>query len=111
MKLEIHTFDKELLTFMFAKENVLEGEQIILPGVVLKYDRTLIRKVVHFPRIIHFELEVTNNDGPSNFAEWMNCRLKKKQVERILVESTEIPFDEASIRTALEDRFRDRSND
>ncbi len=104
MKLEIHTFDKELLPFLFQKEVVSPGEEVRLPGCSLKYDRTFSPRVVHFPQILHFEIELRDEEGPSNLVEWMKCRLKKKQVERLLIDSVEVPFEAANMKRILEEK-------
>ncbi len=104
MRLEIHTFDRELLSYLFEREEVSQGEELKLPGCSLKYDRTFSPRVVHFPQIIHFEVLIGEREGASNLAEWMYCRLKKKQVERLVIDSSDIAFEPACVRKVLEEK-------
>jgi hypothetical protein len=104
MRLEIHTFDRGLLSYLFEKEEVSQGEELKLPGFSLKYDRTFSPRVVHFPQIIHFEVLMTERNGPSELAEWMYYRLKKKQVERLLIDSSDVAFELNYMRKVLKEK-------
>ena len=104
MRLEIHTFDKDMLPYLFGKEEIGQGEEIKLLGCSLKYDRTFRPRVIYFPQIIHFEVQINDIEGPSSLAEWMNCHLRKKQVERLMIDSSDVIFEIARVKKVLKEK-------
>ena len=102
MKLEVHTFDPELLCALMSVEPVPEGEMLELDGDArVVYVRTFTGRVKHFPQILHFEVELLNEKGPTSVSEWLFSHIGRRSIDRILVDYQDIRMDAARFRDAL----------
>jgi len=106
MKLEVHTFDPELICALMGKETVREGEVLELGGDArLVYVRTFTGRVKHFPQILHFEVELLSAQGPCAVSAWLFGQVGRRSIDRILVDYQDIRMDAARLGEAL---HRDR---
>ncbi len=102
MKLEIHTFDPELINAMMGRQDVPEGEVLELGGDArLVYVRTFSGRVKHFPRVIHFEVEILGDSGASTVSSWLSEHVGRNSIDRILVEYQDVKMDLDRIRGLL----------
>ena len=101
VRVEIHTFDKELLAHLFGAESVQPGDEIKEPGFLLRYERTFARKVIHFPQILHLCLYLSDKSSSQHAAAWLMSHLKKKQVEKLALDGVEVQFDASAIASQL----------
>jgi hypothetical protein len=102
MKLEVHTFDPELLTVLMSREPVSEGDEMVLSARArLRYDRTLSRRVKHFPLILHFTVEIDSDEGACEVVAWLFERAGKRNLEKIVVEYQDARMDAEQMRDLL----------
>lgn len=93
MKLEVHTFDPELINALMRKPEVPEGEVLELGEARLTYVRTFSRRVKHFPRIIHFDVELLGDGGPSIVSAWLFEQVGRHSIEAIIVDYQDVKLD------------------
>ncbi|MDW5562848.1 MAG: hypothetical protein SA339_06435 [Methanomassiliicoccus sp.] len=94
MKLEIHTFDPELINALMGKQPVLEGEVLELGSdACLIYVRTFSGRVKHFPYILHFEVVLLSEVGASSVSAWLFQHVGSRNVERVLVDYQDTKLD------------------
>jgi hypothetical protein len=102
MKLEVHTFDPELLNLLMGKDEVLEGDSMTLnENALLKYERTFSRKVKAFPRILHFTVEVGNDEGACAVVDWLFNQVDKRNLEKIVIEYRDVRMDAEEMKRLL----------
>jgi hypothetical protein len=102
MKLEVHTFDRELLSVLMGKETVSEGDELALSDKArLRYDRALSRRVKHFPIILHFTVEIDSDEGACAVVTWLFERVGKRNLEKIMVEYQHARMDAEQMRNLL----------
>jgi hypothetical protein len=102
MKLEIHTFDPELLSMLMGREPVNEGDELSLNGgATLRYERTFSRRVKHFPLILHFSVEVDSDAGACEVVNWLFEHAEKRNLEKITVEYQDVRMDAEQMRNLL----------
>lgn len=105
MKLEIHTFDPELINALMNRQDVPEGEVLELGGVArLIYVRTFSGRVKHFPRVIHFEVEIIGDGGACTVSTWLSEHVGRSSIDRILVEYQDVKMDLDRMRCLLSER-------
>lgn len=102
MKLEVHTFDPELIAALMGKEDVSDGDELDLSDQAhLRYERTFARRVKHFPLILHFTVEVGSDQGACEVVAWLFERAGKRNLEKILVEYQDARMDAEQMRDLL----------
>ncbi len=102
MRLEVHTFDPELLTALMSREPVREGDELALSAQArLRYERTFSRRVKHFPIILHFSVEVDSDEGAGEVVSWLFERVGKRNLEKIVVEYQDARMDAEQMRDLL----------
>jgi hypothetical protein len=102
VKLEIHTFDPELVNALMGRQEVPEGEVLEMGGDArLIYERTFTGRVKHFPRVIHFEVEILGDGGASTVSSWLSEHIGRKSIDRILVEYQDVRMDLDRMRRLL----------
>ena len=102
MRLEVHTFDPELLTALMSREPVCEGDELALSARArLKYERTFSRRVKHFPIILHFTVEIDSDEGACEVVSWLFERVGKRNLEKIVVEYQDARMDAEQMRDLL----------
>ena len=102
MKLEVHTFDPELLILLMGKDPVAEGDELRLSeNASLRYERTFSRKVKHFPIILHFSVGVSTAEGADQVVNWLFERAGKRNLEKIVVEYQDTRMDPGQLRDLL----------
>lgn len=102
MRLEVHTFDPELLTRMMEKDPVPEGlVATISSEASLRYERTFSRRVKEFPRILHFAVDVASEEGACHVVEWFLERTSGRSVEKVVVEYQDVRMDVQEMKRLL----------
>lgn len=102
MRLEVHTFDPELLAILMGREDVREGEELSLSDDArLRYERTFSRRVKHFPLILHFSVDVGSDAGACEVVNWLFERVGKRNLEKIVVEYQDARMDAEQMRDLL----------
>ncbi|MGE5379396.1 MAG: hypothetical protein ACM3L5_00815 [Candidatus Saccharibacteria bacterium] len=102
MKLEVHTFDPELINILMGREPVREGDELLLSGGArLVYERTFARRVKHFPLIIHFSVNVDSDQGACDVVKWLFDRVGKRNLEKIVVEYQDVRMDAEQMKYLL----------
>jgi hypothetical protein len=101
MKLEVHTFDPDLLSSLMGSEAVREGDSLTLDHARLIYERTFARRVKVFPSIIHFTVEVGDDKGACAVVEWLFSHVGKMNLEKIVVEYKDVRMDAEEMRRTL----------
>ncbi len=102
MKLEVHTFDPELLNVLMGRDEVQEGDSLILgEDAHLRYERTFSRRVKTFPRILHFTVEVGTDKGACAVVDWLFSRIGRRNLEKIVVEYRDVRMDSEEMRRSL----------
>ena len=103
MRLEIHTFDPELLAVLMGRDTVKEGDELPLAdGSTLRYERTFGRRVKHFPLILHFSVEIRSESGPADIAEWLFDRAGRRNIEKVLVDYQDARLDASLLQGLLQ---------
>ncbi len=102
MRLEVHTFDPELISVLMDKEGVSEGDELVLSDLAhLRYERTFSRRVRHFPIILHFTVEIDSDEGACQVVAWLFDRIGKRNLEKIMVEYQDARMDAEQMRALL----------
>jgi hypothetical protein len=102
MRLEIHTFDPELLGALMGREPVSEGDELAFGDQArLKYERTFSRRVKHFPLILHFSIDVGSDAGACEVVNWLFERAGQRNLEKIMVEYQDARMDAEQMRNLL----------
>jgi hypothetical protein len=102
MKLEVHTFDPELLEVLMGKQSVNEGEVRTLgKDVQLTYLRTFSGRVKHFPFILHFDVYITSPDGPCKVVDWLFEQAGRRNIVKVMVEYQDVKMDAQQMRQML----------
>ena len=102
MKLEVHTFDPDLIFTLMGKELVPEGEVLdIDEDARLTYVRTFTGRVKHFPQILHFEVEMRSEEGPCKVVGWLFEQAGKRNIEKVMVEYKDVRMDAEQMRQLL----------
>jgi hypothetical protein len=102
MRLEVHTFDPELINVLMGKEQVKEGDELVLSdGAHLVYERTFARRVKHFPIILHFSVNVATDQGACDVVKWLFDKAGKRGLEKIMVEYQDVRMDAEQMRCLL----------
>lgn len=102
MKLEVHTFDPELINVLMGRRQVSEGEVLELGSDArLVYLRTFSGRVKHFPRVIHFEVEILGDGGASAVSEWLFGHVGRNSIDRIMVDYQDVKMDLDRMRGIL----------
>ncbi len=106
MRLEVHTFDAELINALMEKGAVQEGEALELGrDARLTYVRTFVGRVKHFPQIIYFEVEVLSDTGAAMVSSWLFNMVGKRNIEKVMVEYQDVKMD-AGLMAAVLNRGR-----
>jgi hypothetical protein len=102
MKLEVHTFDPELITTLMGRKSVPEGDVLDLDqDARLIYIRTFTGRVKHFPQILHFEVELRSEEGPCKVVGWLFEKAGKKSIVKVMVEYKDVRMDAEQMRQLL----------
>lgn len=102
MRLEVHTFDPELINALMERSTVPEGEALELGNDArLTYVRTFIGRVKHFPLIIYFEVEVLTEAGAATVSSWLFDLVGRRNIEKVLVDYQDIKMDAGLMSAAL----------
>jgi hypothetical protein len=102
MRLEVHTFDPELLGVLMGREPVNEGDELSFSDQSqLRYERTFSRRVKHFPLILHFSVDVSSDAGACEVVNWLFERVGKRNLEKIVVEYQDVRMDAEQMRDLL----------
>lgn len=101
MRLEVHTFDRELLSRLMGQEEVPEGSELSLEGVRLRYERTFTGRVRAFPQILYFDIEVRSDEAASAAVDWFMGRTSGRAVEKVVVSFEDTRMDAQEMRRLL----------
>ena len=102
MKLEVHTFDPELICVLMGMGAVPEGCDLALgDDAYLTYRRMFTGRVKHFPIILHFDVELRSERGACRVVDWLFERSTGRNVEKVVVEYQDVRMDAAQMRILL----------
>lgn len=102
MKLEVHTFDPELINVLMRKDAVPEGDSILLgEDVRLTFVRTFSGRVRHFPLILHFNVELLSEQGACRVVGWLFDMAGQRSLEKIMVEYQDVRMDAEQMKRLL----------
>jgi hypothetical protein len=102
MKLEVHTFDPELICVLMGMGSVPEGCDLALgDDAYLTYRRMFTGRVKHFPIILHFDVELRSERGACRVVDWLFERSTGRNVEKVVVEYQDVRMDAAQMRILL----------
>ncbi len=102
MKLEVHTFDPELIYVLMGKGTVPEGCDLVLGGDAhLTFRRMFMGRVKHFPIILHFDVELLSERGACTVVGWLFERSAGRNVEKVVVEYQDVRMDASQMRILL----------
>lgn len=106
MKIEIHTHDTRLVGHLLEESTISVHDEIqISGGVTLKYDESYIRKAVGFPEIAKFALTFGSGIAAGVAANWIYAKLKGRNIEKLIIERTEIEIEEGEIKRVIEEKL------
>jgi len=102
MQIEIHTFDKQLVSELFGKTEISSGDAIRLnDDARLIFRGIYIRKAVGFPEIFQFVLDHADAIAASIAANFLYELLKGKKVEKLVIGGQDVPLDLLKIKYAI----------
>lgn len=102
MKLEVHTFDPELICALMGKVTVPEGCDMVLDeDAHLTFRRMFKGRVKDFPIILHFDVELLSERGACMVVDWLFERSNGRNVEKVVVEYQDVRMDAAQMRILL----------
>ena len=105
MKLEVHTFDPELICVLMEMGTITEGCTLVLgEDAHLIFRRMFTGRVKHFPIILHFDVELLSELGACKVVDWLFERSTGRNVEKIVVEYQDVRMDAAQMRALLDCR-------
>jgi len=98
IKIEIHTHDRKLLSDILENSSVSMGDETnISDQARIKYDGSYIRKALGFPEIIYLILTFSSGVSAGVIANWLYDKLKKKNIEKLIIDKTEVEINKEEI--------------
>jgi hypothetical protein len=107
MKIEIHTHDRRLVSDLLGSSTITVNDKVQISGdAVLRFDGIYIRKAVGFPEIVYFSLTFGLGVSASLVANWLYNKLRKKKIEKLIIDRRVIEIDEGEIKKIIEERLK-----
>lgn len=108
IKIEIHTYAKELIYDLWGKDSLSFGDEVkITDKVKLKYNGTeVFLTAERIPEIIHFILTLGSGVACGLVANWLYGKIKGRDVEKLIIERTEVEIEQGEIKRVIEEKIR-----
>ena len=108
LKIEIHSYDRRLAYSLFGSP-LKRGDSIeVREGIEAVFQHTEGRRSLGWPEIVAFAVTVSVNIPPTVAAnlitQWLMSKVTKKP-EKIVVERTEVEFEEGAIRRIIHEKI------
>lgn len=106
LQIEIHTHDRKIVSDFLEKSSVSTGDEAIISDQArIKYEGSYIRKAIGFPEIVYFILTFSLGVSASVIANWIYDKIKGKEIEKIIIEKTEVDLNREEITRIIKEKI------
>jgi hypothetical protein len=103
IKIEVHTHDRDLISDVLERSSISSGDELAISDQAkIRYEGSYIRKALGFPEIVYFTITFASSVSAGIIANWLYDKFKKKNIEKLIIERTEIEINQEKITKIIE---------
>ncbi len=111
MLVEIHTQDNRLAYDLLGESAVELGEEVVISrGVTVRHRGTVKRYTLDVPDVVQLVFSVvegvTVSVAAGLIAAWLYDKLKQKKPASLIIETTEVEFEEGKIKHVIQSKLK-----
>ncbi len=111
MNLRIYTHDSKLVSDLFGKKSPDSGDEVqITDQIKLKYKHTTILLSEGFPPVYTFIISFLSGVAANVLAKALWEKLKGRKVAKLLIDRTEVKFEEGEIIRIFQEKIKTESD-